>query len=128
MRKYLPTLLLAFLTAATASAQEAPPPRRMPRTPVKSATLEDREVIPPSRQLSGHATIIDGERLRIGKTDMRLFGIVPPQLSASFGPQARSVLDSLANGQILTCKIRDRDHDKRLLATCINGNNVDDAH
>ena len=49
--------------------------------------------------------------LRIGETDMRLFGVVPPQLAASFGPQARAALDSLTAGQDITCQIRDRDHE-----------------
>ena len=54
--------------------------------------------------------------------DLRLFGIVPPQLSASFGPQARSALDELAKGQNVSCHVRDRDHDGRFLATCSTEN------
>jgi endonuclease YncB( thermonuclease family) len=124
MNKIVPVFLLSVFAGSLAFAQEAPPPRKMPRTPVSASSLE-HEGIPASRELQGQAVIMDGERLRIGKADMRLFGIVPPQLSASFGPQARAFLDALANGQNLTCRVRDRDRDARLLATCMTGNGTD---
>ena len=130
MKKTTSTLfLLALLASPCAQAQdEAPAPHRMPRTPVSREPLvESRDPMPASRQLQGPAAIIDGERLRMDKTDIRLFGIVPPQLSASFGPQARAALDALANGQSVTCHIRDRDHDGRLLATCNSANGSDMA-
>ena len=122
MKKKLSALVLAFCLVTTlALAQEAPPPRGMPRLPVSRTPLvEPRDPMPPSQQLQGVAAIIDGEKLRIDKTDLRLFGVVPPQLAASFGPQARAALDSLANGQSVSCYIRDRDRDGRLLATCHN--------
>ena len=130
MHKIIPTLLILSLLSATVAhaAEEAPPPHRMPRTPVSRETvMEPRDAMPASRQLQGLAAIIDGEKLRIGETDLRLFGIVPPQLSASFGPQARAMLDTLANGQNVTCNIRDRDRDGRLLATCHNAKDADMA-
>jgi endonuclease YncB( thermonuclease family) len=125
-----PTLicLFALFMATEALAQEAPAPRRMPRTPVSRQVLEDpRDVSPSSRLLQGPAAILDGEKLRIGQTDLRLFGIVPPQLAASFGPQARTELDALAGGQSVSCQIRDRDKDGRLLATCTNSSGIDMA-
>lgn len=113
--------LLVPLTAATpVLAQEAPPPRKMPRVPVTSQLLQGgREPVPVSHEVQGSVAVIDAEKIRINKTDLRLFGIVPPQLSASFGPQARAYLDALVNGLTITCKIRDRDRDGRLLATCL---------
>jgi endonuclease YncB( thermonuclease family) len=121
MKKHTALLIALCATTVSAQAQTAPPPRAMPRVPVSHEALaEQRDPMPASRQLQGPAAIIDGEKLRVGETDLRLFGIVPPQLSASFGPQARSALDALANGQNVTCQIRDRDRDGRLLATCSN--------
>lgn len=121
-------LALAGILSTSALAQEAPPPRRMPRVPVSSQPLmQPRDPMPASRQVQGPAAIIDGEKLRIGEIDMRLFGIVPPQLAASFGPQARAALDGLANGQPVSCQIRDRDRDGRLLATCKNAKDNDMA-
>ena len=120
--------LFALLSAHCAQAQEAPAPHRMPRTPVSRELIaEPRDLMPASRQLQGPAAVIDGEKLRIDKMDIRLFGIVPPQLSASFGPQARAALDTLANGQSVTCHIRDRDHEGHLLATCNNSSGSDMA-
>lgn len=125
MRKHvLFVLTLAALTHA-AMAQEAPPPRKMPREPVNREALQGKNTAPPPRDVQGQATIIDGEKLRIGDYDLRLFGVVPPQLSASFGPQARSALDELTANQTVTCTIRDRDREDRLLATCHNANNAD---
>ncbi len=107
--------------SGAALAQEAPPPRKMPRVPVSREFLPSgREPMPASREKHGIAAVIDGEKLRIGETNLRLFGIVPPQLSASFGPQARGELDTLAGGQNVACQIRDRDRDGWLLATCQN--------
>lgn len=120
---------LVLIAGSVAVAQEMPPPRSSPRTPV------NREALPgggkgadvaKSRDVSGPATIIDGEHLRIGDIDLRLFGIVPPQLSASFGPQARAALDQLARGQIIDCHVRDRDHDGRFLATCATATTKED--
>jgi len=114
----------ALLSSFAAMAQEAPAPRKSPRMPVEGQPLANAQItLPPSHEVSGTATIIDGEKLRIDGIDLRLFGIVPPQLSASFGPQARGLLDQLSAGQSVTCHVRDRDHDGRFLATCRVGSN-----
>lgn len=119
--------LTALCLAAPALAQEAPPPRKMPRTPVQRQTITSgsSKTTAPPRHVEGPATIIDGDRLRVGGFDLRLFGIVPPQLSASFGPQARAAVDGLAAGKPVSCAIRDRDRDGRLLATCRNTSDAD---
>lgn len=120
--------IFLLLGSSFAMAQEAPTPHRSPRVPVKrQAIVTHKDVVAQSREVQGTATIIDGEKLRIADVDLRLFGIVPPQLSASFGPQARMALDSLAANQNVTCQIRDRDHDGRFLATCKTPNNTDMA-
>lgn len=110
--------ILTTLLAGSAFAQDiAPTPKRSPRVPVSKQALPDHKVLQ-SRDVRGAAVIIDGEKLRIGDIDLRLFGVVPPQLSASYGPQARAVLDKLTDGQAVDCMVRDRDHDGRFLATC----------
>src|SRR5690348_11816113 len=80
-------LLAVVLFSHMALAQEMPPPRKMPRTPVHRQAIPsaDKPTLQ-SRDVKGVATIIDGEHLRVSNIDLRLFGIVPPQLSASFGP------------------------------------------
>ena len=125
MKKLVLALLLSCVALAPAFAQLAPTPQAAPRTPVNRETLAGHSM--PPRDVTGQASVLDGDKLRIGDTDLRLFGVVPPQLSASFGPQARAALDALMAGQSVTCHIRDRDHDGRLLATCQTPGGVDPA-
>jgi endonuclease YncB( thermonuclease family) len=127
MKKLVLALGLSCILAAPAFAQYAPAPRSAPRTPVSRETLEERRAAM-TRDVTGPALVLDGEKLRIDEADLRLFGVVPPQLSASYGPQARAALDaSIGGGQMIACHIRDRDHDGRLLATCRSANGVDPA-
>lgn len=124
------SLMIALLAwpAAPALAQEAPVPHKQPRLPVSRQVLASgRQSAPLSRDITGQALILDGEKLRIGDVEMRLFGVVPPQLSANFGPQARAELDTLAAGNAMHCQIRDRDHEGNFLATCRNASNLDAA-
>jgi len=125
MKHVIPAALLLSMIAAPVLAQTAPPPHRAPRTPVSREVLTERKA--PPREITGQALILDGERLKIDNYDLRLFGIVPPQLSASFGPQARAALDAVIAGQSVACRIRDRDHDGRLLANCRAANGLDPA-
>ena len=115
-----------LLMSGAASAQLAPAPNKSPRTPVNQQVLADhKQVLPPSSTVQGQAVILDSEKIRIGDVDMRLFGVVPPQLSASFGPQARAMLDTLVAGQAVSCFIRDRDQAGRFLASCHTPSNTD---
>lgn len=119
-------LILLMTQAAAAASSEAPTPRPSPRTPVNRQSLAERKpIVAPSSTVQGEATVIDSEKLHIGDIDIRLFGIVPPQLSANFGPQARSTLDKLVTGQPISCLIRDRDQAGRFLATCHTASNTD---
>lgn len=119
------TCLACLLLADGAWAQLAPAPQKAPRTPVKKEVLSGSKApLPASRTIEGPATILDSERLKIDDVEVRLFGVVPPQLSASFGPQARHVVDALAQGDV-TCRIRDRDRDGRFLASCRNSDDAD---
>lgn len=126
MKKLALGLLLCSVTMP-AMAQMMPAPRSAPHTPVNREMLAERHAAA-TRDVEGPALILDGEKLRIGEVDIRLFGVVPPQLSASFGPQARATLDALiGGGQTVSCHIRDRDHDGRLLATCRSATGADPA-
>jgi len=114
-----------LLASGAAQAQLAPTPQKSPRTPVSKELLSGRtSAAPPPRIVTGTATIVDSERLRINDIEMRLFGVVPPQLGASFGPQARAVVDALAKGDV-TCQIKDRTREGYYLALCHNEANAD---
>lgn len=123
-RKYLTLLAIVALTGfagtAMAGPDDAPTPRKMPRVPVAKQQLatNSKPTIAPGKVVEGQAAILDTERLRIGDVEVRLFGVVPPQLSAFYGPQARAALDTMAAAGAVSCVVRDRDRDGRLLATC----------
>ena len=119
------TLLMSLSGVAFAN-DYAPTPHSAPRTPVaKQALTLQQAVVPASRVLEGQALAIDSEKIRLGGVELRLFGVVPPQLSASYGPQARALLDRLTQNTTVHCQIRDRANDSRLLATCANAANAD---
>lgn len=114
------TSALLLFSATAAQAQYAPVPKKAPRTPVSKEVLSGKAApLAPSALLQGTAKIIDTERLRIDSSEVRLFGVVPPLMGASYGPQARAVLDSLAQGTV-TCQIKDRTRDGHYLALCSN--------
>jgi len=125
---FVTSLTVLLLTQGFVLAQEAPKPRAMPRTPVNRQALpEHKPAVAPSSTIQGQMTVIDTEKLHINDIDVRLFGVVLPQLSASFGPQARAALDAMVNGQNVTCLVRDRDQAGRYLATCRTPNISDMA-
>jgi endonuclease YncB( thermonuclease family) len=125
-RRCLLLASLCLLLPAGSQAQDiAPPPKKAPRTPVTQQTLPNDKTVTPPKILAGQITVLETEQLRLNGFDLRLFGIVPPQLSASFGPQARAVLDNLTANQETRCTIRDRDRAGRYLATCHGRNDTD---
>ena len=113
---------------ALAASGEAPVPRSQPRIEVSRQALIASHAAPAiPRELEATPIVIDAERLRLDNYELYLFGIVPPQLSASNGPQARAALDTLIAGNTVHCQIRDRDRDGHLLATCRTATNQDPA-
>lgn len=125
-RRSLSLAAVMLLTPGWALAQDiAPPPKKAPRTPVTQQALQGGERAAPPKSLSGQITVMDTEQLRLNGYELRLFGIVPPQLSANYGPQARGVLDNLTASLESRCNIRDRDRAGRYLATCHGRNDAD---
>lgn len=130
-RAYKSTVVLLclglFFATLPAQAQLAPTPRKSPRTPVRQEKLvtPEKPSLPASRVLQGTALVVDSERVKINGIEVRLFGVVPPLLSASYGPQARAALDALARAGTATCRVRDRTRDGHLLASCKNAENQD---
>ena len=128
LRNFLCVTTAIFLfSSGSALAQVAPAPQRSPRTPVSKQELAGKTsspALPASRTLTGQATILDTERLKIQGVEVRLFGVVPPLMGASYGPQARAALDSLAQSNV-TCQVKDRTRDGHFLALCNNETNAD---
>jgi endonuclease YncB( thermonuclease family) len=109
-------LLCAIGTQAHAQDNPvAPAPPPVPAGEVGAAELAP---VGGGQIIDGVATVIDGDELRVGDRLVRLFGIAAPDISASFGPDARLYLDGLIGGQRVTCTEVDRASQDISIATC----------
>ena len=87
---------------------------------------------PPTDTLTGRATAVDGDTLRIGETRVRLIGLDAVELDQTCvnkegatwncGREARRYLDSLLTGATISCASDGRDRYRRVLAHCRVGN------
>lgn len=84
--------------------------------------------------ITGKATVIDGDTLRIGAKRIRLYGIDAPEmaqecqlksLAIPCGKEARQRLIGLIEGAPITCQVTDRDDYGRLVAKCKTGSGLD---
>jgi endonuclease YncB( thermonuclease family) len=141
----LAALIIGFSLPLQARDDIMPPPKPAPRIPVERETLYENEnlkfaasgsmkepvrvtakaspkVMPKetaqeSKEVEGAAQAVDGERLNVEGTEIRLFGIVTPSLSSNYGPQARQNLEEMLVGTVL-CKLTDKDREGRPVAFC----------
>ena len=79
--------------------------------------------------ITGRANVTDGDSLRIGEHRIRLFGIDAPETSQTCeingepwdcGRASRRALERLADGEIVTCQVRDM-HRTRFVSVCHTG-------
>lgn len=70
------------------------------------------------RVLVGAAYVIDGDTIRLKKTQVRLFGIDAPELNHPHGKNAKWALHRLCKGQIVRAEIVDQDAYGRTVAHC----------
>lgn len=80
-----------------------------------------------AQQISGRASVIDGDTLTIGGMTVRLFGIDAPEgkqicqrdgTAWACGEEAASQLRSITDGHQVTCEGRGNDQNGRLVAVC----------
>lgn len=83
----------------------------------KEVIIKDSRDLKDAKEFEGMAKALDGERILVGEKEIRLFGIVTPNISSNYGPQARSRLDAIIKGPVL-CKVTDKDRDGRPIAFC----------
>ena len=69
-------------------------------------------------KLEGPAYIIEGDSLRIQKTEIRLFGVDAPEINHPYGQKAKWKLLELCKGQRITAEITAIDHFGRAVAKC----------
>ena len=70
------------------------------------------------RVLTGPAYVIDGDTIKINKTQVRLFGIDGPEINHPYGKKAKWALHKLCAGHIVRAEITDIDDHGRTVAHC----------
>ena len=70
------------------------------------------------KTIKGRAYIVDGDTVKLGNTQIRLFGIDAPELDHPYGIKAKWALHKLCKGCEITAVITDIDHYGRTVAAC----------
>jgi endonuclease YncB( thermonuclease family) len=110
-------LLTSALTCGAAFAvDDMPAPKKAPRIKVLQQKLV--EEAKGNRIVTGLAKVVEAERIKVGDTELRLFGIVLPQPAAPSGVESRSALEKLLSNTTVTCRVQERDKGWRLLGSC----------
>lgn len=73
------------------------------------------------RLVSGKATVIDGDGLRIGRHTIRIAGIDAPEWNQPHGRAAKRALASLVRSRRVRCEVTGTDRYGRTLARCYVG-------
>lgn len=81
----------------------------------------------PTETFRGKARAMDGDSLRVGRREVRLWGIDAPEFDQTCerdgrqwdcGRAARAALASRIEGRVLVCELRDRDAYRRAVSIC----------
>lgn len=89
--------------------------RAKPDTPQRPRSLR---VTDDSQVLMGDCFVIDGNRVRIGETTIRLMGINAPEPHEPFGHDAKWALHHMCMDEIVTAQITDKDAEGNPVGTC----------
>jgi len=95
-------------------------------------------VISDATEISGTASVIDGDTLTVGAVTVRLYGIDAPEAGQkcekatnrtwSCGTAATDALAALAEGRDVVCTVNGKDDFDRLLAECaVEGTNINET-
>jgi endonuclease YncB( thermonuclease family) len=93
--------------------------------PASAAEPSDTQASP--ELIRGKARAMDGDSLRVGRREIRLWGIDAPEFDQSCerdgrtwdcGRAARSALASRIDGRTVECQVRDRDAYRRAVSVC----------
>lgn len=90
-----------------------------------------RVLLPPEQMAEGPVKVVDGDSLRRGATDIRLYGIDAPEYRQACkdgqdhdyacGKEAAGVLRKLVGGRDVACKAMDTDRYGRQVSLCTAG-------
>ena len=122
-------LLLGCLTIGLilgARPEKSSPPK--PSKQVHQPTMERRvqavfdpnsaRQVPAVRELKGRAFVVDGDTLRVCKTQIQLFGIDAPEMNHPYGKAAKWAMVALCKGQTIRAQILECDVHGRTVAKC----------
>ena len=70
------------------------------------------------RTLKGRAYVVDGDTIKLEKTNVRLFGIDAPELDHPYGKKAMWDLRKICAGQTITAEVIEEDTHGRTVAQC----------
>ncbi len=73
---------------------------------------------PTEKVLEGSAYVVDGDTIKIQKTQVRLFGVDAPEINHPYGKKAKWALVSLCNGQKVRAVVTAEDTHGRTVAKC----------
>jgi endonuclease YncB( thermonuclease family) len=103
------------VTRTAAATPAKPEPKKAEKTPEKTAEkVADKD----PHEIEGKGQALDGERITVAGREIRLFGVVTPALTSSFGPQTRLNLDRMLSNSNVLCKMTNTDADGRPVAFC----------
>lgn len=68
--------------------------------------------------LTGAAYVVDGDTIKIGNRQIRLFGIDAPEMSHPYGKKAKWAMHALCKGQIVRAEVKETDAHGRTVAQC----------
>lgn len=95
-----------------------PPSRPQQAKPVEPFDTASAKSTPEAAQLLGKAYVVDGDTIRVQKTQIRLFGIDAPEMNHPHGKKAKWKLVTLCKGQNIRAEITDTDAHGRTVAKC----------
>lgn len=79
-------------------------------------------------KLTGRATVVDGDTLRLGGVSVRLKGIAAPELSEPGGQAAKEALMRLVGSGVVTCRLTGERTHGRAVGFCeANGTDLNRA-
>ena len=73
---------------------------------------------PIDKVLEGSAYVVDGDTIKIQKTQVRLFGVDAPEINHPYGKKAKWALVSLCKGQRVRAEVTAEDAHGRTVAKC----------
>jgi endonuclease YncB( thermonuclease family) len=84
----------------------------------KPFDAETAHPAPTPKVLRGPAYVVDGDTIKIQKTQIRLFGIDAPEMNHPYGKKAKWAMVKLCKGQVISAEVTDTDDHGRTVAKC----------